>query len=260
MNAKNEDQGLLYNLCIMLDPHRSQLAVGPKLIPLNYIVNAQKAGTIIVMYLLMIYYNNFSLGAWVYLSLHGTYGIVWVIKDIIFPDKSFQSKVTLPAAILTSGLLLLYWVIGFLRMSDPELPDPSPRRIFSCFFVFTIGLFFMVCTDLQKYITLTYKKGLIDNLFLSSNRNTNYLGEIMVYLSFAMCTNKPVGYYILIGVWVILFGSRIYLKECSLMKKEGYKKYAKNSYIILFKFFDSDFANLIVYGIIISFVIFCLIY
>lgn len=44
-------------------------------LPLNYIINAQKAGTIFAMFSLMCYFNNFSLGAWVYLALHGSYGI-----------------------------------------------------------------------------------------------------------------------------------------------------------------------------------------
>ena len=211
--VKKEENSLLYKLCLSMDPHRSFLAVGPKIIPLNYIINTQKAGTIFVMFTLMLYFNNFSLGAWLYLSLHGTYGIVWILKDMIFPDKSFQAKVTIPAAVVTGGLLLLYWVIGYLMMCGEGEQNPSPRKVFGCFFTFTIGLFLMVCTDLQKFITLKLKKGLIDEYFLAKNRNTNYLGEILVYLSFAMCTNKLIGYVILICIWVTLFGSRIYLKE-----------------------------------------------
>lgn len=255
--TQKEENSLLYKICLSLEPHRSFLAVGPKVIPLNYIINTQKAGTIIVMFILMLYYNNFSLGAWLYLSLHGTYGIVWILKDMIFPDKSFQAKVTIPAAVITGGLLLFYWVIGYLMMCGEGEQNPSPRKIFGCFSTFTIGLFLMVCTDLQKFITLKLKKGLIDEYFLAKNRNTNYLGEILVYLSFAMCTNKLIGYVILICIWVTVFGSRIYLKEISLMKKEGYKRYKNNSYLILFKFVDNDYVNLAIYGVMIAFIIAC---
>ena len=55
--SDKEEQSLLYKLSIMMDPHRSPLSIGPKLIPLNYVINSQKAGTIIVMFLLMIYYT-----------------------------------------------------------------------------------------------------------------------------------------------------------------------------------------------------------
>lgn len=59
----------------LLDPELSILAKGPKIAPLNIFINIQKAGTLFVMFGLMVYFNNFSLGAWVYLSLHGSYGI-----------------------------------------------------------------------------------------------------------------------------------------------------------------------------------------
>ena len=110
---------------------------------------------------------------------------------------------------------------------------------------------------MQKFIKKKKKKGLIDEYFLAKNRNTNYLGEILVYLSFAMCTNKLIGYVILICIWVTVFGSRIYLKEISLMKKEGYKRYKNNSYLILSKFVDNDYVNLAIYGVMIAFIIAC---
>ena len=47
---------------------------GEKVFPIRHIINAQKGGTFFVMLALMCYYNNFSLGAWVYLALHGSYG------------------------------------------------------------------------------------------------------------------------------------------------------------------------------------------
>ena len=34
-------------------------------------------------------YKNYSLGAWIYTILHGTYGACWVLKDLTFPDKNF---------------------------------------------------------------------------------------------------------------------------------------------------------------------------
>lgn len=57
------------------DPERSILSVGPKTIQMNYVINTQKGGTLFFMFFLMWYYNNYSLGAWVYLALHGSYGI-----------------------------------------------------------------------------------------------------------------------------------------------------------------------------------------
>ena len=44
---------------------------------------------------LMWYYDNFSVTAWVYLAMQGSYGIIWFIKDMAFPDPAWQKKITL---------------------------------------------------------------------------------------------------------------------------------------------------------------------
>ena len=247
----NLENSFLYKIALIADPNHSFISFGPKLIPLNLLINIQKAGTIFVMFLLMVYCNNYSLGAWVYLSLHGTYGIIWILKDCIFPDKTFKQLVTIPVAFLISIVLMMYWGIGFLMIFGYGDQNPSPRRIFLSMFVFTLGLFFMVCTDLQKFIILSHKKGLIDTYFLARNRNTNYMGEMMIYFSFVFITNHIIGYLIVIAIWISLFSCRMYLKEVSLSKKEGYKHYKENSYLFLFKIVDSDIGNIIIYSIII---------
>ena len=115
IDKKEEIKGnkLLITLSNLVDPINTPLAFGPKIIKFNWIINAQKTGTIFIMFLLMIYYNNFSNGAWLYLSLHGTYGLLWFLKDMVFPDKNFQNYLSLFPSILVSLFLLSYWLIGF---------------------------------------------------------------------------------------------------------------------------------------------------
>ena len=250
MSIKNNENYLLYQIALITSPSDNPFNIGPKIIPVHIIVNLQKASTILIMYLLMIYFNNYSKGAYIYLSLHGSYGLIWFLKDITFPDKSMHVKTCiLPAGALVT-LLLLYWCMGFEMIYGLGIQEPSNGRIFSCFFIYSFGLIFMLCTDLQKYLILQYKKGLISNYFLAWNRNTNYLGEIMIYFSFALTVGRLECYLLLIFVWMTFFVGRIYLKEKSLQKKEGYDKYRQNSYIILFKFFNSHLINGIIYFII----------
>ena len=253
---KDELEGnkLIMMIANLVDPVNSPLAFGPKLIKFNWIINAQKTGTIFLMFLLMIYYNNFSTGAWLYLSLHGTYGLLWFLKDMVFPDKSFQVKLTVVPALLVSLFLLSYWLMGFEVMCGLGDQNPSGKKIFGCFFLFSFGNILMMCADLQKYIVLKYKKGLIDDYFMKNNRNTNYFGEIIVYLTFAIACGRKEGYIMLICEWILFFGSRIYMKDLSLSKKHGFEKYKKNSYIILFKFFENDIFNIVIYIMIILFV------
>ena len=256
-DKKEDIQGnkLLIGLSTLFDPVNTPLAFGPKIIKFNWIINAQKTGTIFVMLLLMRYYNNYSTGAWLYLSLHGTYGLLWFLKDMVFPDNSFQNYLTIVPTILVSLFLLSYWLMGFEIMCGLGDQNPSGKKIFICFFLFSFGNILMMCSDLQKFIVLKYKKGLIDDYFLKNNRNTNYFGEILVYLTFAIACGRKEGYIMLIIEWILFFGSRIYMKDLRLARKHGFEKYKKNSYIILFKFFENDFFNFVVYLMLILFII-----
>ena len=245
MSLKN---GALFDkIALLTSPSENPFNFGPKIFPVHIIVNIQKGGTIFIMYLLMFYFNNYSKGAYIYLSLHGSYGIIWVIKDIIFPDKSMHVKTCLIPAGALIGLLLLYWGIGFEMMYGLGIQEPNNMRIFLCFIIYSFGLIFMICADLQKYLILKYKKILVNNYFLAWNRNTNFLGEIMIYFSFAFIVGRIECYLLLIFVWSTFFAGRIYLKEKSLQKKKGFDLYAKDSYLILFKFFNNHFLNTIFY-------------
>lgn len=51
---------------------------------LNQIINLHKGLTVFVVAALMMFYKNYSIAAWVYLSLHGTYGILWLLKEKYF--------------------------------------------------------------------------------------------------------------------------------------------------------------------------------
>lgn len=255
MSSGNKYLTFLGNL---IHPVHSPLSIGPKILPFNYIINAQKTGTIIIMYILMIYYNNYSLGAYIYLALHGTYGLIWFLKDMVFPDKSFQTYLTIPGTLMTVALLLMYWFIGFEMMSGLGDQNPSGKKIFISFLLYIFGTVLMMLSDFQKFLEINiYKQKLVNSYFLGINRNTNYLGEMMIYLTFAMINGRIEGFLFLAVVWVFAFSLRIYMKELSLSQKNGYELYKKKSYIILFKFFDKDFYNILIYLIIIIFIIIC---
>jgi hypothetical protein len=50
-------------------------------------INLSKGTTFLFVLGLMVIYQNFSLGCWVYLALHGIYGVLWLLKDRLFRDK-----------------------------------------------------------------------------------------------------------------------------------------------------------------------------
>ena len=56
-NLEIEGNKILVQLASLVDPVNTPLAFGPKIIKFNWIINAQKTGTIFVMFLLMVIYG-----------------------------------------------------------------------------------------------------------------------------------------------------------------------------------------------------------
>jgi len=63
---------------------------------------------------LMVWFQNWSKGMWVYFAMHGSYGFLWIIKSFTFPDKNFEGKVSITCA-LKAWLLVLgpYTLAGY---------------------------------------------------------------------------------------------------------------------------------------------------
>ena len=72
---------------------------GPRPWKLAWVINFQKAGTFVFLGLLLAWYGNTSTAAWIYVAMHGAYGVVWILKDLAFPDPSWQQRVTIAGGI-----------------------------------------------------------------------------------------------------------------------------------------------------------------
>ena len=151
---------------------------------IKHVINLHKGLTPLVIVGLMLFYQNFTLGPWVYLALHGTYGILWLIKDRIYPDKQWEEEISVGLGIFGFVVVGLYWVAPFILISSATVP-PIPL-VATAIFLNIMGVFLHYTSDAQKYFTLKYKPGLITEGFFARCRNTNYLGEMLTYISFAM--------------------------------------------------------------------------
>jgi hypothetical protein len=58
---------------------------GPRPWKLAWVINFQKVGTFPFLGFLIAWYHNTSTSAWIYLAMHGSYGLVWIIKTWPFP-------------------------------------------------------------------------------------------------------------------------------------------------------------------------------
>ncbi len=65
---------------------------GPRAWKFAWVINFQKTGTFPFLAVLIAWYHNTSTAAWIYLAMHGSYGLVWIIKDLAFPDPAWQRR------------------------------------------------------------------------------------------------------------------------------------------------------------------------
>jgi hypothetical protein len=64
----------------------------PKSLTVGAWINLHKALVIPVVLTLMAIYGNWSVEAFVYLSLHGTYSLLWLAKQTLYPDSKFAER------------------------------------------------------------------------------------------------------------------------------------------------------------------------
>ncbi len=198
---------------------------------LNQIINLHKGLTVFVVAGLMMFYKNYSIAAWVYLSLHGTYGILWLLKEKIFPDPYFKEKINLVTSITGFIFLGSYWIAPFILISSQKLV--SYPIIAASISINIIGVFLHFASDAQKYFTLQIKKELIKDGFFKNIRNTNYLGEILIYLSFATLSMSYIPFAILALFFFGVFLPRMKKKDKSLTKYASFKEYKRISGLLL---------------------------
>lgn len=203
----------------------------------KYFINLHKGATCLFVLALMLIYQNFTLGPWVYLALHGTYGILWLLKDRLYPDKQWEQEVPLPLGLMGFGIVSLYWVAPFILVSSRAEP-PLPL-VAAAIAINILGVFLHYASDAQKYYTLKYKSGLITEGFFARCRNTNYLGEILVYLPFAMLAMHWLPFVILGGFVAGLFVPNMLKKDKSLSRYPEFDAYKATSGLLIPKLFSN---------------------
>jgi steroid 5-alpha reductase family enzyme len=198
---------------------------------LRQVINLHKGLTGPVVAGLMAVYGNGSLGAWIYLALHGTYGLLWLLKDRIFPDRQWQQVIGWPTALGGFVVLGLYWLAPFLLISSGVVPPPP--LVAAAVALNILGVFLHYGSDAQKHFTLQYHKGLISEGFFSRCRNTNYLGEILIYLSFALLAMHWLPYVVLAGFIVGIFLPNMRSKDASLSRYPEFAAYRERAGLLL---------------------------
>ena len=227
MNPDFKENTFLVNLGDKLQESKYNTPPNIKTVSFRVALNFSKASILPWMLGLMCYFDNWSIGAWIYTVIHASYGIIWCIKDLTFPDASFDGVLSLGSLISLYGWVLCpYYAIGYLVVSGGDAQrNPSNERIFCALMLYIHGLVFMVLTDAQKYLVLRERKGLIIHGMMGWSRNMNYFGEIMIYASFGIMCQRTEIWCFLLFVWTMLFGSAMMVKDYSLSKKVEWPGY-----------------------------------
>ena len=98
----------------------------------------------------MVYWNNYSTSCWVYLALHGMYGLCWLFKDQVMPDPSFNELVSLSAALTVFGCVLGPYTLIPIAVASRWAEDAqeiSAERIFVAVTMFVCGVVLMMVAD-----------------------------------------------------------------------------------------------------------------
>ncbi len=206
---------------------------GPKFIKQAWVINLQKGGTALFVYGLMVAWDNFSAAAWTYLALHGTYGLIWLIKHVTMPDPGWERRVTIGGAI-NSILLVLgpYWLAPVLLITDvlgADRASPSNALMAGTVALHTLGVVLMMAADAQKHFTLKLQRGLITNGLFARIRHPNYLGEMMLYAAYAILAGHWLAWAVLAWVWGMIFIPNMVLKEASMSRYPQWAAYKKRT-------------------------------
>ena len=207
--------------------------VGGRPWKLAWVINAQKGGTFPFLLLLMWLYGNTSPAVWVYVALHGSYGLAWLIKDAAFPDASWQQRVSVLGGLMAFGTVLgWYWVFGWLLISgvsQPAYPLPDAAWFALCITLHTIGVVIMIAADAQKHFTLKYRPGLITTGMFRYVRHPNYLGEMMIYGAYALMVWHWLPPVVLAWVWLGVFTVNMTHKEASMSRHPEWAAYRQRT-------------------------------
>lgn len=207
---------------------------GRRFLKLAWVINFQKLATIPLLVLFMVWYHNASAAAWIYLAMQSTYGLVWIIKDLAFPDSNFHKLITIGAGIASLITVLgWYWIFGWLLISGvsrPAYPLPDYAWLSVCVSICILGCVIMTAADAQKYFTLRVKRGLITDGMYRFIRHPNYLGEMLIYFSFALVVWHWFVFVVLGWIWGGLFIVSMMLKEASMSRYPEWAEYKRRSW------------------------------
>ena len=195
----------------------------------KHFIDIHKGATALVVFAMLAAYAQWdNPTAWLYLALHGSYGVLWVLKSRIFPDRQWEQPATLAYGLVIWAGLSLYWVGGWIVMAYAV--HAPLWWLALCVSIYACGIFFHFAADMQKHTALQLRPGhlITDGLFACS-RNPNYFGELLIYAGFGLLAVHWLPMAIL-ALWVFCYWlPQMWKKDRSLSRYPEFADYARRT-------------------------------
>ena len=197
-----------------------------------YIDTHKGLTSIYVLSLIFLFSAWENTNIFIYLALHGSYGILWILKSYIYPDRQWESTCSIWYGLFIWMGLSLYWISPYIIITQNI--NPPNWYLAVCIMIYIIGIFLHFTSDMQKFTQLKYKPNmLIKNIMFSRIRNMNYLGELLIYLGFSLLAMHWIPILVLFIFIIIIWIPNMIKKDKSLSRYNDFDDYKKNSYSFL---------------------------
>jgi len=198
----------------------------------KHYIDSHKGATFIYILALIYFFQDFTsiknTNIYIYLALHGTYGILWIAKSRIFPDAQWEAKCSIWYGLLIWIGLSLYWIAPYIIITE-NIQSPN-WYISICISMYIFGIFLHFTSDMQKFIQLKYNpNNLITDFMFSKIRNINYLGELLIYLGFSLLAMHWIPIVALLIFIITIWIPNMLKKDKSLSRYSNFEDYQKNT-------------------------------
>lgn len=179
---------------------------------------------LVILGLIILYREWENSTAWLYLALHGTYGLLWVLKSKFFPDRQWEQPARWGYGLTIWSGLSLYWVAPWLLVSR-QVNAPGWFQAL-CVSLYSMGVFLHFSSDMQKHTALKLQPdALVTDGLLSGVRNMNYFGELLIYAGFGLLALHWLPVVILM-LWIgVIWLPNMRKKDRSMERYPGFHAY-----------------------------------